>query len=398
MSVVYNQAKLTSMASEPRSKINRLLSVWPRGTIAVSRWLEAQGAYQQLVHEYEKSGWIRRIGQGAYVRADDTVEWTGGLHAVQKQMGLPVHAGAKTALQMQGYAHFLPLGKGGAVSLFGAPGTRLPAWFRQHDWGVELHYTTTRLFADGTDAGLTKKELGSYAVTIAAPERAIMEVLYLVPAQESFEEAGLLMEGLATLRPRLVQMLLEQCRSVKVKRLFMYLAERSNHAWANKLELSTVNFGTGKRMLVRGGQFDPRYNMYVPRRVDKRERKALAIKPGTVARRKPADLRRGAGETEGDSAMTISRVVDEKRAMILDLAAKHGARNVRVFGSASRGEAGPQSDVDILVDLEPGRSLMDLGGLLMDLEDLLACKVDVVTEKSLHWYIRDKVLKEAVRL
>ena len=95
--------------------------------------------------------------------------------------------------------------------------------------------------------------------------------------------------------------------------------------------------------------------------------------------------------------MTI-KAIQEKRDVILALAARHGARNVRLFGSVSRDESGPQSDVDILVDLEPGRSLFDLGGLLMDLEDLLGRKVDVVTEKGLHWYIRDKVLKEAVRL
>ena len=96
--------------------------------------------------------------------------------------------------------------------------------------------------------------------------------------------------------------------------------------------------------------------------------------------------------------MTISKTIQEKREVILALAASRGARNVRLFGSVSRDEAGPQSDIDILVDLEPGRSLLDLGGLLMDLEDLLGRKVDVVTEKGLHWYIRDKVLKEAVRL
>ncbi|MCF1439237.1 MAG: nucleotidyltransferase family protein, partial [Shewanella sp.] len=96
--------------------------------------------------------------------------------------------------------------------------------------------------------------------------------------------------------------------------------------------------------------------------------------------------------------MAISRVVEQERATILELAKKHGARNVRVFGSASLDEAGPESDIDILVDLEPGRSLLDLGGLLMDLEELLGRKVDIVTEKGLHWYIRDKVLKEAVRL
>lgn len=252
------------MSSEIRSKINRLLSTWSQGTVAVSRWLTAQGAYQQLVHEYEKSGWIQRIGQGAYVRAGDTVEWSGGLHALQKQMNLPVHAGGKTALQMQGYAHFLSMWKGGAVSLFGSSGTRLPTWFRQHGWGTEFRYISTMLFADDPNAALTIKELATYPITMSAPERAIMEVLYLVPAAESFEEAGLLMERLTTLRPRLVQSLLEQCRSVKVKRLFMFLAESHNHAWVRKLELSKVDFGKGKRMIVKGGRLDTKYNITVP--------------------------------------------------------------------------------------------------------------------------------------
>jgi len=232
--------------------------------VAVSRWLEAQGAYQQLVHEYEKSGWIRRIGQGAYVRVGGTVDWTGGLHALQEQLKLPVHAGAKTALQLQGYAHYLAMGKGGSVTLFGSSGTRLPAWFRNYDWGVELRYTATKLFADDPKAGLSKKELATYTITVSSPERAIMEVLYLVPAEESFEEAALLMEGLTTLRPRLVQSLLEQCRSVKVKRLFMFLAEAYNHAWVKKLDLSKVDFGKGKRMIVKGGRLDTKYNITVP--------------------------------------------------------------------------------------------------------------------------------------
>jgi len=252
------------MTSESGSKLNRLLRVWPLGTVAVSRWLKTQGAYQQLVHQYEKSGWMQRIGQGAYVRAGDTVEWSGGLYALQEHLKLPVHGGAKTALQMQGYAHFLPMGEGGTVSLFGARSTRLPTWFQQYDWGTELRYTATKLFADDPDLGLTKKDLATYAVTVSAPERAVMEVLYLVPMEESFEEAGLLMEGLTTLRPRLVQSLLEQCRSVKVKRLFMFLAEACNHAWVKKLHLSKVNFGKGKRMIVKGGRLDTKYNITVP--------------------------------------------------------------------------------------------------------------------------------------
>lgn len=87
-----------------------------------------------------------------------------------------------------------------------------------------------------------------------------------------------------------------------------------------------------------------------------------------------------------------------RREQILRIAAKHGARNVRIFGSVARGEADVNSDIDILVDLEPGRSLFDLGGLLYDLEDLLQMRVDVVTEQGLRPRIRERVLREAVSL
>ncbi len=96
--------------------------------------------------------------------------------------------------------------------------------------------------------------------------------------------------------------------------------------------------------------------------------------------------------------MDLAERIRANREEILRIAARHGARNVRIFGSVARGEAGPESDVDVLVDLEPGRSLLDLGGLLIDLQDLLGCKVDVVTAKGLRERIRSRVLREAVPL
>ena len=96
--------------------------------------------------------------------------------------------------------------------------------------------------------------------------------------------------------------------------------------------------------------------------------------------------------------MNFSELLRDKREAILQVAAKHGARNVRVFGSVARGEADDQSDIDFLVDIEPGRSLLDLGGLLMDLQDLLGQNVDVVTERGLKPRIRERVLHEAVAL
>jgi hypothetical protein len=246
------------------SKINQLLKIWPSGAVAVLPWLEKQGVYQQLVHEYEKTSWVRAMGRGAYAREGDKVEWTGGLYAVQEQMGLAIHAGGKTALQMQGYAHFLPMGKGATISLFGPPGVRLPTWFRQYRWDRKIRYTATKLFAGQPDLGITKRDMGNYAVKISTPERAIMEVLYDVPREESYEEAMLLMQGLTTLRPRLVQTLLKHCASVKVKRLFMVVAEGCQHAWVKKIDVLKIDFGKGKRMLVKGGRFDPKYNITVP--------------------------------------------------------------------------------------------------------------------------------------
>src|SRR5262249_10303728 len=95
------------------------------------------------------------------------------------------------------------------------------------------------------------------------------------------------------------------------------------------------------------------------------------------------------------SMKKLRRILQRNRQAILDLSSRHGARNVRVFGSVVRGLESPKSDLDLLVDLDPGRSYFDLGRLNLDLQDLLRCRVDVVTSDELHWYIRDRVLAEA---
>ncbi len=93
--------------------------------------------------------------------------------------------------------------------------------------------------------------------------------------------------------------------------------------------------------------------------------------------------------------MTRAEQLKRSRKSILRLAKNYGVTDIRVFGSALRGDDTPESDIDFLIELEPNRSLFDAGGLLVELENLLGCKVDVLTENSLHWYIRDKVLEEA---
>ncbi len=89
------------------------------------------------------------------------------------------------------------------------------------------------------------------------------------------------------------------------------------------------------------------------------------------------------------------QIVQQRKKEIIAVARAHGLVNVRVFGSVARGEDTAQSDIDLLVDLEKGRTLLDLGGALVQLQDLLGRRVDIVTERGLHWYLREKILREA---
>jgi len=93
--------------------------------------------------------------------------------------------------------------------------------------------------------------------------------------------------------------------------------------------------------------------------------------------------------------LTLAESLDARRDDIVRIAREHGAQNVRLFGSAVSGQETPTSDVDLLVEFEPGRSLLDVVAISQDLEDLLGRKVDVVNERSLHWYLRDRILTQA---
>lgn len=100
----------------------------------------------------------------------------------------------------------------------------------------------------------------------------------------------------------------------------------------------------------------------------------------------------------GDAMPDVRKIIRAHREQILQIARRYGAENVRVFGSAARGDVSDDSDIDLLVNLKPGRSLLDLGGLLVELQELLGCRVDVVTERGLRERIRSEVLREAVPL
>ena len=110
------------------SKINQLLQQWPAETVATLRWLSSLGVDRRLADKYVQSGWLERLGHGAYKRAGATVDWAGAVHALQAQLGVAVHPGGISAIELRGYTHYLAFGAREVV-LFGHPGRKLPAWF-----------------------------------------------------------------------------------------------------------------------------------------------------------------------------------------------------------------------------------------------------------------------------
>ena len=246
------------------TKINRLLQQWPRGTVATTPWLASQGVSSDLARWYVKTGWLARIGSSAYAQAGDTVDWQGGLFALQAQRGMSVHAAALTALELQGRAHYLPLGSNRPVTLVSDRPEHLPIWFRNHPWQARIQHHALTLFGASPPASMTKLDCGGFNVSMSSPERAILEELRLAQTNAAIEHSLQLMENLVTLRPQLVQELLEACQSIKVKRLFLWSAERAQHAWVEDLNVDRLELGSGKRQLYKGGRFNAKYQITVP--------------------------------------------------------------------------------------------------------------------------------------
>jgi hypothetical protein len=226
--------------------------------------LKTIGIDRELVKRYRKSGWIEAIGRSAYKLAGDQVTWEGALYALQKQLNVQVHAGGRTALELKGFGHFVSP-ELRTVYLFAQPGVHLPAWFRQHDWSLRYLFTATNLFTYGLKKSFTEFHFKDFIIRISSPERASMEMLYYVPGEQGFEESFRIMESLTTLRTDIVQQLLEDCNSIKVKRLFLYMAEKQNHFWFDGLDLSRIDLGSGKRKVVENGVLDKKYHITVPR-------------------------------------------------------------------------------------------------------------------------------------
>jgi hypothetical protein len=249
--------------------VNQLLQQWPTGAVLSQPWLTAHGVSSVAAGRWAREGWLARVGHGAYRRAGDKVNWQGGLYGLQQPHGEgpAFWLGGLSALELSEGSHFLRFGEE-ALTLWGEPGRRLPRWFAGYDWDVRVSYQQYALFdrapADSIQSYTPPGR--DFDIQVATPERAVLEWFYALSGEAFF--GSLVSEtfgGLVTLRPRRLQVLLEACRSVKVKRAFLLLARHYGHAWYRRLDTGRIDLGAGKRQLYPGGRLDRDFQVTVPR-------------------------------------------------------------------------------------------------------------------------------------
>lgn len=246
-------------------KLNQLLKNWPNGTVGTQAWFEQREIHPQLSNKYVINGWLEKVGHGAFIKAGDKVDLLGGLYALQQELKLPVHLGGKTALEFLGRAHFVPKGKP-ATYIYThsqSPERYLPSWFNELYSQYSIRYIRAPLFI--TEFGLQEHQSTTFVVKVANTERALFELLALVPKVMTYQYAYLTMQGQMFLRDDIVQELLTNCTSQLVKRLFLHLAKKSSLPVLERLQLNNIDLGQGRRTVGKTAtEYDPEFKIMVP--------------------------------------------------------------------------------------------------------------------------------------
>lgn len=201
------------------------------------------------------------------MKYNDEATPEGAIYTLQKQLNLKVHIGAGSALAIHNFEHFTTLSLF-PTQLFTADNIKLPKWFvdnfiknAKNPSKTQNGFFKTSLFS--TDVGIKAIEQKGLELRISSPERAFLEELYIAPEYINFSSIYQMLELAVNLQPELLQKLLENCSSIKVKRLFLYMAEKTGHEWFDYLNLSKINLGSGKRVITKGGKLNKKYNIVI---------------------------------------------------------------------------------------------------------------------------------------
>lgn len=249
------------MSIESRNKINQLLQNKLPGGLLFSSWLKKKGYSDQLLKRYRDSGWLSLISKGVMHRTGEKLSPYAVLSSFNTQLDKKFYIGAHSALEISGFSHYVPMGN--PVLQIGHPThEKVPAWMTSLNMEQQLKFFSTSTFAAPK---LTFYRHGDYEILMSVPEQAFLECLLLAPEQYTYMDLYYIMEQLTTLRPDIVQSLLENTESIKVKRMFLYMAQKAGHYWFQSLDKKRIDLGTAKRKLVPNGVYIPEYSITIPK-------------------------------------------------------------------------------------------------------------------------------------
>ena len=184
------------------------------------------------------------------------------LSGLQEEMHLPIYIGSRSALEMLGAAHNLPQAARPQIYVLTNKKLRVPNWIKNNDWGADFVFRQSSLIRGGQE--LMGYVIRGFQIKMSVREQAILELIEDLDLTISFESAENYLSSLMTLRPNVMQRLLEDCASLKVKRIFLYLSEKLEMPFFSKLNIETIDLGSGKRVVVKGGRYDKKYQITVP--------------------------------------------------------------------------------------------------------------------------------------
>lgn len=237
--------------------------VLPDGQVVNRAWLQERGFDRSRIDFFLLSHKLVRVGRGAYRRSGPPLKWEHFVYSLQ-ELGIDLHVGGRSALDILGYTHYLEMSGTKKIALYST--TPLPTWIKSIE-GIVFEHHKTQCFDPLDKSALTTKSFGhwDWQLRLSSIELALMELLCDVRDEADFSVAEKYFESATSLRPKLVNVLLQQCTQIKAKRLFMWFAKRHNHAWVHELDVENLDLGSGKRVIVKGGALDKEYQITVPR-------------------------------------------------------------------------------------------------------------------------------------
>ncbi|GAA6173775.1 type IV toxin-antitoxin system AbiEi family antitoxin [Colwellia sp. KU-HH00111] len=224
-------------------------------------YLKQHGISRSHVQNYLKSGWLEVVVGGVYKKPNATISWSSALSALQYQQASSLHLSGLSSLAQQGISHYLAMGSE-TIHFNSIKAIRLPKWLFSQHWKIEVKCSKVLDQIDEND--LIELAVNSQTVKASVIELAVLEMLEKVTDESSFIFAVQMFQGFTSLRPRKLQSLLERSPSMKVKRLFLFLAQYYQHPWFKRIDESKLALGSGNRQIVKGGYVDKRYLITVP--------------------------------------------------------------------------------------------------------------------------------------